>query len=309
MLNHRSVILAKVESTYNTDPTPATSANEVLVENFSWSYANARMIDRMPLRASKGKLAPVYGGTLVQMSFEVEIKGSGAAGTAPECGALLQACGLSETVVGATSVTYEPASSGLKSCTIYFYRDGKLLKVTGCVGALTGSLAVGAVGKLSFTMTGHLVSETDVSLPTASYDTTIPVPMINLSSFTIDSKTPALTRFEFDLGNEVATPEDMVQADGYGTVQVTGRRVTIGFDDEDVVVATYNWLSKWQTGASVAVATGTIGSSAGNRYAISLPAVTYTELSAGDKSGIVTRDVRGLAAEDSGDDEISIVFT
>lgn len=309
MLNHRSVILAKVEVTYNTDPTPATSADEVLVENFSWSYANARMAERMPLRASKGKLAPVYAGTLVQMSFEAEIKGSGTAGTAPETGALLQACGLAETVVPATSVAYAPASSALKSCTIYFYRDGKLLKVTGCVGAVTGSLAVGAVGKLSFTFTGHLVSETDVALPTASYDSTVPVPMINLSSFAIDSKTPAITRFEFDLGNEVATPEDMVAADGYGTVQITGRRVTVGFDDEDVVVATYNWLSKWQSGASVAIATGTIGGTGGNQYAISLPAVTYTELSAGDKSGIVTRDVRGQAAESSGDDEITITFT
>lgn len=309
MLNHRSVILAKVESTYNTDPTPATSADEVLVENFSWSYANARMAERMPLRESKGKLAPIYAGTLVQMSFECEIKGSGAAGTAPEVGALLQACGLSETIVASTSVTYEPASSALKSCTVYFYRDGKLLIVTGCVGAVTGSLAVGAVGKLSFTLTGHLVSETDVSLPTASYDSTVPVPMINLSSFLIDSKTPGITRFEFDLGNEVATPEDMVASDGYGTIQVTGRRVTVGFDDEDVVVATYDWLTKWTGGSAVAIATGTIGSTAGNRYAISLPAVTYTELSAGDKSGIVTRDVRGQAAESSGDDEISIAFT
>lgn len=309
MLNHRSVILLKVETTYNTDPTPATSANELLVENLNWSFSDARMTDRMPVRASKGVLKPLYGGTLMQITFDVEMKGSGAAGTAPEVGAALQACGCSETISAGVSVTYKPASSSLKSCTIYLYRDGKLIKATGCVGQVSASLAVGAYGKMSFTFIGHFVSETDVTLATPSYDSTVPPILVNLSSFTVDSATFALTKLDFDLGNEVARPADIVGADGYGTVQITGRRVTGGIDPEDVLVATYDWVTKWQSGAAVVLSTGTIGATAGNKYAISFPAATYTEEAPGDKSGIVTRDIKFHAAESSSDDEISIVYT
>ncbi|MCK7495178.1 MAG: hypothetical protein MZW92_31855 [Comamonadaceae bacterium] len=45
----------------------------------------------------------------MQLTFDVEIKGSGAAGTAPELGVLLKGCGFGETVVAVTSVTYAPA--------------------------------------------------------------------------------------------------------------------------------------------------------------------------------------------------------
>lgn len=308
MLNHRSVILLKLESTYNTDPTPATSANEMLVENLNWSFVNSRMNDRMPVRASKGKLKPLYGGTLVQITFDAELKGSGTAGAAPEIGAALQACGMGETVVASTSVTYKPASSSLKSCTIYLYRDGKLIKATGCVGDFSFSLQAGAYGKFSFTFTGHFVSETDVTLATPSYDSTLPPIAVNLSSFQIDSTNFALTKLDFAMGNEVATPDDLTQADGFGQVQVTGRRVTGSVDPEDKLVAAYNFVSKWTSGAAVALTTGAIGSS-GNQITISMPAVTYTGQSPGDKSGIVTRELPFQAAESSGDDEVSIAFT
>ena len=116
MLNHRSVLLAKVEATYNVDPTPTGAANAILVEKLSWGFANARMAQRAPVRTSQGKLKDLYAGALISIKFDVEIKGSGSAGIAPEFGPLLKACQMSETVVAVTSVTYKPASS---ECSFY----------------------------------------------------------------------------------------------------------------------------------------------------------------------------------------------
>jgi hypothetical protein len=309
MLNHRSIILLKEEVTYNTDPVPTGAANAVLVENLSWSFSDARLYERQPVRTSQGKVKPLYGGTLIQIKFDAEIKGSTGAGVVPEIGPALRSCSLGETIVGATSVTYKPASSLQKSCTIYLYRDGKRIIATGCRGQLSGAVEVGMAGKLSFTFIGHFVSETDNALPTPTYLTITPPVAIGVA-FSIDSRTPALTKLDFDLGIELARPGNIVAADGFGEVQVTGRKVMGGFDDEDVLAATYNWVSKWQTGAAINLASGVIGSTAGNRYQISFPAATYTELAPGDKSGIATRDVKFHAAETATfDDEFSLAFT
>ncbi|MEK9725757.1 MAG: hypothetical protein VW405_20055, partial [Rhodospirillaceae bacterium] len=93
MLKTRHVLLAEIESAYNTDPTPTAADNAILVENLSWSYAGARMADRSG--AVKPGLVPLknlYAGTLMEVSFDCEIKGSGSAGTAPAFGPLLRAC-------------------------------------------------------------------------------------------------------------------------------------------------------------------------------------------------------------------------
>jgi hypothetical protein len=105
------VILAKTEVTYNTDPVPVVGTNAILIRNANLSSEGLRMNDRGAIRASIGQLQQVYGGQLKRLTFECEVKGSGAAGTAPEIGPLIEACGFDETIVGATSATYKPESA------------------------------------------------------------------------------------------------------------------------------------------------------------------------------------------------------
>jgi hypothetical protein len=83
------VILVEAELTYGTDPTPSASTNAVLVRNPSLSSEGLRMNDRAAVRAGLGQLQKVHGGQLKRFRFECEVKGSGAAGTAPEIGPLL----------------------------------------------------------------------------------------------------------------------------------------------------------------------------------------------------------------------------
>ncbi len=110
MLNQRSVLLGKIESAYATDPTPTGSSNALLVQNLSWAPANASMYERPVVRVSQAKLKPLFGRTLYEVKFDVEAKGSGSAGVAPAIGPFLRACGMAETIVPSTSVTYKPAS-------------------------------------------------------------------------------------------------------------------------------------------------------------------------------------------------------
>jgi len=310
MLDRRAVILVKDESTYNTDSVPIAGTDAIMSEDFKWAFANSRMHQRKPVRASLATMKPIYAGTLITVSGKTEIKGSGAAGTPPETAPLLRASGWAETIVASTSVTYKPTSvqASIKSSTLYFYDDGLLLKITGARGKTNVDLAVGSVGYLMWEFTGHFVSVTDVALPSATYDSTAPVPLLSVP-FQADSYSAVIAKLAFDLGVEVSVPESMAASDGYGEIQITGRAVTGSFDPARVLIATYNFISKWQTGAVVALDTGAIGATAGNIYRVTMPAITHTEVGRGNQNNIGTYEMKFAAAESTGDDEVSVAFT
>lgn len=308
MLKTRSVLLAKEETVYNTDPVPVAGTNAILVENLSISYDGARKADRMPVRPSLAKLKSLYAGTLIGVSFDVEIKGSGTAGTAPELGVLLKSCGCTETVVAVTSVAYTPASSGHKSLTMYLFEDGLRYVMTGARGKVTGELATANKGKLSFNFVGHLVGPTDVALPTPTYNSAVP-PVVIGAPFTMDSYAAIISKVDFDLGLAITQPDNIAAADGYGQITITGRAVSGSVDPEATLVAAYDWVTKWKSSASYALTTGVIGATSGNRYKLDMPAVVYSEIGAGDRSGILTRSVKFQAVESVGDDDFALTFT
>ena len=308
LLTRREVILAKIEVTYNVDPVPVEGTDAVLVEEPSWANEAARMIERPAIRASLGVLQHVYGGSMRTISFTVEVKGSGTADVPPEFGPLLRACGLGETIAATISVTYAPVSTALESITIYYFQDGVLLKLTGARGVVTGTFATGQIGKLAFTFTGHIVAESDVALPSPTYVATVPPPVIN-TPFALGAFSAIVESLAFDMGNQIGAVPDMSAVDGFGEVRITGRDVVGSFNPEATLIATHNFFSEWNAGTVQALTSGLITRAAGNQYKIDLPAVSSREIAPGDRDAVRTFEVNFGAAEVSGDDEISIVFT
>lgn len=310
MLKIRSLLLAEIESAYNTDPTPSASTNSILVENLQWSHEGVRRHERAAVKPTMAPLKSLHGGSLIGLTFDVEIKGSGTAGTAPELGPLLQACGFEETVVSSTSVTYTPTSdpSEHKSVTCWLYEDGTLYKATGCRGSVTLDMTVGAAGKLSFKLTGHLAGKSDASMVSPTFSSVVP-PVCLGAAFAIDSYSAIISKLSVDMGISVATPDNLAASDGYGEIRITGMAPTFTIDPEQTVLATYDWVAKWQANGSAALTTGTVGSTAGNRYTVTSPAAVYTELSNGDRNGILTREVKGMLTDTTGDNFIAIAFT
>lgn len=316
MLSTREVILAKVEGTYNTDPTPSASTDAILVMDPSWSNQGARMNDRKAARPSRGQLKRVYGGSLMQLSFTCEIKGPGAAYSAsvrPEIDVLLRCCALAVTVdtsVGSEKATYKPVSTpaSQESCTIYFYRDGKRFIVTGCRGDAEFTLEVGKPAMIKFSFTGHVGTETDTALATPTFDDLEPPPVLG-GSFAMGGYAAVVSSLGFKLNNKIATPPNMNASDGYGNIVITERDITGSFDPEDVLVATKAWLAEFKAGTEGALATGVMGATQYNRFKADFPVVYYTEVAAGDRDGIRTAAVTFAAMESSGDDEITLTFT
>lgn len=306
---NREVILAGIESSYGVDPTLTAGANSVLVEEPAWANEGLRMTPRAGVRPSQGKLQSVYGGRLMKLTFAVEVKGSGTAGTAPELGPLLRMCGWAETVVPATSVTYLPVSDtdSHESGTIYYYRHGKRYIMTGCRGAATLQLTAGDPAKINFAITGHVGADADVALVTPSYDDVMPPPVTG-AAFSIGGYTPVCNSLSLDMGTVVSMLPSVNASDGYGEIRISDRNPTGSIDPEETLVATNDWIGDFVAGTNMAFDSGVIGS-AGNRFQLTMPAIYYTDAAPGDREGTRTLEIPFGCLESSGDDEVSLAFT
>ena len=307
MIIKRAQMAAKLEATEGTAESLA-GADAFLASNIDFK-PGIEMHPRENYSSSLSKFSQVPGARQAAIDFDVELKGSGTAGTAPALGKLLKACGFGETVVAVTSVTYLPASSAISSMTLALYNDGVIYKLWGARGNVSLRLEKGKHGIFHFTFTGAEFSVTDgVMLTTGvSYETTIPQPFLS-ATFTIDSYAALIGSLEYNMNNEVTLREDVNVASGHKSAVITDRRPTLSVDPEMVLVATYDFFGKWRSGNQGALS-ALVSGSAGNICTITNPKVQYTGETLADKSGIRSLGIDCALNRNAGDDEWSIAFT
>ena len=305
----RNVLLAKSESIYGTDPTPTPEANAIAVidaqikETFE---ANDRGIQL----ATLSKKPSIGGMRYAEITFQAELMGSGAAGTAPKLGALFKACAMSESVA-ASSVVYSPASSPITSCTLYLYKDGVLHKVTGAVGSFKLTAEAGKIAMLDFSFKGIYNAPSDQSNPSPTFESTVDTPPTVVSAgFEYNSDdTLVIQHFMIDVANTIGMRPSINEAYGVKGFQIKDRKPNLEFDPEAQALSAINFRSDVMTNLREVVAT--VGSSSGNRCAISIPKFNLMSVEYGDRDGTLTEIVKGelVANSGSGDDEITLSFT
>jgi hypothetical protein len=309
LLSRKRLILAKIESSYGTDPTPTGSANAILVRNLEITPLQAETVTRDLIRPYLGNSDQLLAQTRVEVTFEVELAGSGTAGTAPAYGPVLQACGLSQTIVATTSVTYAPVSSSFSSVTLYFHNDGIRHKVTGCRGTFSLNAEVGQIPVIAFTMTGIYNAPTDETLPTPTYANQ-EAPLIfkngNTSSFSIFSYSGCLQSLSFDIANEVVYRE-LVGCTK--EVLITNRGPNGTAVIEAPLIATKDFFTI-ANGSSTGSITFLHGTTAGNRVTFTAPQSDIGSPTYSDQDGIQMLNLPYLAIpSSSGNDELSLAFT
>ena len=149
-----SAILAKIEVTYGTDPVPTGLANAMLVSNLALTPLNAQNVDRGLIRNFMGGSDQLVGNAHKELSFDVEVAGSGTAGTAAAWGPLLRGCGWAEVVTAGQRVEYNPISNTFESVTLYAHVDGALHKLLGCRGTVQFDLKEGVRPVMKFKFMG-----------------------------------------------------------------------------------------------------------------------------------------------------------
>jgi len=309
----KTIIAARTETTQN------TAASIVAGDYFYAEDVNIEpVIELNPRNYAKGTLgtrSTVPGTFGLKVQFKTEMKGAASAGTpyAP-IGSILQACGMTEVVVGGASVTYSPTSSPAashfsagKAMTIHANYDGLRFQVVGVVGKYKFSIEAGKIVMLEFDGMGVYATPSDVVFPTQTYSTVVPVKATS-GSFSFDSYSAIIQKWEFDSGISIAPRPDVSSSFGILGYMITDRKPVGMMNPEHELQATFNWSSRLQAGTYGPISY-TLGSSAGNIITFTANRAQVTGYKFADRAGVRTRDTTLEFHETSGDDEISIVFT
>jgi hypothetical protein len=305
-------LIAKIESTYGTDPSPVGGSDAVQVTSLEITPIES---DNVQAASYQGFLGNSTRGTLVankrvSVTFDVELGGSGTAGTAPAFGPLLKSCGLSETIVSSTSVTYAPVSSSFSSATIYCFYDGTRHKITGARGTVSFNLTAGQFAVASFQFIGIYNAPDDTALSgsftVANQAAAIEVNDTNVTTATFHGVASSrIESIDLALNNELLYKETASSKEVLITNRAAGGTCVL----EAPAIGTTDFFAK-----AVAVATGNtsivLGATAGNIVTMNAAQTNITGCSYGDTNGVISLSMPYLALPTTaGNNEMSLVFT
>ena len=307
LLTRKRVILIEAESSYGTDPTP-TGTDVVLVRDLSITPQSSDVVSRDVVRPFLGAFQQLLANTSVEVTFSVELAGSGAAGTAPRYGAALKACGLSETVSSGTSVTYAPVSSSFSSVTIHYNTDGVRHKITGARGTFTINASVGEIPTIEFSFQGIYNAPDDSALPSVTYGNQA-TPLIfkngNTSGFQLLSHAGSLMSVSMDCGNELAYRE---LVGGTKEVLLVNRSSSGSVSLEAVALSSKDFFA-----AALAETTGNLqflhGTAAGNKVQFTSSKVDIGDVNYGEQDGIQMLEIPYTLVPSTAGDEFSLIYT
>lgn len=307
---------AKLEASPGVTETLA-AGDIFLAENLQWNpkYGNT---DNSGQTGVLSKEPGAVGTQSVEFSFRVALKGSGTAGTAPEWRDAIMSCGISETIVGGTSVTYAPAAP--ESYYTYGFEvpglggagEDLIFRATGCQCNVKLVWKGGELMWADFNGMGVIATApadgTLLSAPT--WDTTAPQAFLSPSLTVHGVASLPFETLEIDLGNELAMRPNANGATGFLTAQIVNRRTRGSIDIEMMKLATFNLQTRLTAGTTGAISMSPIGA-AGNRVDLDMPKVRFTGVDHDNRSGALVQKAsfEALRSANAGNDEISIILT
>ncbi len=314
MFMRLQAMTAKEEVTYGTDSAPTAAVNAILAQSVKLEPMIADKVERKFERPRFAANPFLLVGKYARITFEVEAKGSGAAGTPPATGVFLKSCRCAETISAGVSVTYNPTSSNFKSCSIYFYLDGILFKMIGCRGTWSYMLNAKGIPVLEFVMTGLFTQPTDGAVPAApTYGTQLTqIPQTassaNTPTFSVGAyAAPAASAFSFKANNEVTARFILRREE----ILITGSDETVEFTLDAALLATWNpyALAEAHTTQAISLVHG-VG--AGKIVTLSIPAFQLENPSGYEAdNGILVQKYQGKAVEpdSTGNNQFTLTFS
>lgn len=312
---NRRLLLAAVEQTYGTFETVA-GTDAILCSNLDCQPLDAGLIDRELVLPWFGNRPKIPGQRVGTVTFDVEIAGSGTAGTAPRWGRLLRACGFGETVVGASpgpaSVTYAPAMVNVVGLSFDFNNDGNRHRLKGCRGTATLNLAAGEIPKISYQFFGEYVAAAAATqaVPTfADQAEPVMVSSANTTAVSVLGLAACMQSFSLDLGNEIPLRQLAGCTQQYpitnrlpsGEVVVQAPTIGSGSGEKDYfaqVLSQATGSISWQHGQT-----------AGNIVTLTMGQCNIDSPTYSDSDGIQMLTVPYMAQATAANNEMSLVLT
>lgn len=300
-------LLAKIETTYGTDPTPA-AANAIITSNLKRRIYAGPTVSRENDRNALGARAQINTAPFVEYEFDVEMMGSGTLGTPPNYGVLLRACGFAQTITASTKVEYLPVSASFESVSAYYDRGSERQIAKGMRGTGGISFVASQMPKFNFKTTGFYqrpANQTPVTpAPTPNIEP-LPVNKTNTPTCTLGAYNLILQSLTIDFGLQV-THTNLVNFEEVliGEREMTGTLVCMAphISTKDMFA-----LAESHAGASSS-AFQLIHGPTPKIVQLDSPALQITGIEETDINGEVGYSMPFRLLPSSGDDELKISF-
>lgn len=306
----KKLILFKIETVEGTDAAPTSTANTLKVLNYVPTFMDADQKTRNIEKAFFGADPVAMANFKRGATWDMEMHGAGApAGTGvPPWMLPLQIAGFGAAVVGPSSVSISPISTGVFSASHWAYIDDLLLKTIGARASVGFKIEDDEYPIFSFNLLGippTILAEQSVPTP-------VPVtgyidPVLSTSentTFTLDGFALALRRWEMNSNSENALRSLIGPKD---RVSQTGRAWSGTIVGEIPDLTTKNYFTNVRPGTRM-VAQAVQGIVSGNIVQVDAPALQVTgNIEISEEGGKAMMSVPVSAIPVNGNDEI--VFT
>lgn len=298
-------ILSKIETTYGEDAEPA-AADAIIMSNVTFTPMTGERVSRDLLLPYLGNQGVILAGIYGRLEGDIEVAGSGVAGTPPKYGSLLRAGNFAQTVTAGEKVKYTIVEEGTESASIYFISDKVQHIFVGAKVNFAPSYQPKNYPKWRVTIVGMLGTITDIALmPTinkAGWAKPVHVSKAN-TQMELHGWPSVAESLSLDVGNTL-TPRFLI---GDEKVLISNRSATGTAVVEARSLDTVNWFDKALTRESGALSI-THGTIAGNIVEITAPAVEVGEPTQGQTDGILNYSLPLDLCPVNGMDELKITF-
>jgi hypothetical protein len=311
MLERLTQVAAKVEADSGVKET-LLGADFFLAFNIPTPQPVIEMHPRVPVREDLSPTAPARGRRQGSMHLQVEMIGSGAAGTAPFWGKLLRACGFKETPDAGIKVEYTLSSvlADIPSLTLEAQLAGDTIhRLWGARGRLRFVMEVGRAPYLDIEFIGSDFEFVDGAFTTLDVEyTTLEPPIFQGGTFTIGGHSAIIDRVELDMNPNLLLRESAGAASGFLPPVITERNPIVSFSPDAVKVGTYDFYGNWRAGTTAALVCQF--GAAGSIVKIEAPKIAWQQVRLGSRNQIRTFMLTGLCTRDAaGDDEVKVTLT
>lgn len=303
----KTVVLAVLQTAIGIPGVPTGAANAMVVSAVSSTPVAATYAQRDNVKPYLGNDQQLVSEKHSELSFSVEIAGSGTVGTKPAWDPLMVACAFASAVEEDASVTYTPISDAPLPVTLYYYLDGLLHKMPNAFGTVSLDLTSNAIPTFKFKFTGDYSSVVDQALPVPDFSKFI-TPLVvnddNSAALSLGGSSVVPNSLTVDIANTVVYRS----LPGASGAVITDRKPTGSVAFELASVADKDYWSAIASAQNLPLSF-THGSVAGNIVTVAMPAVQLTSPSYTDNNGIASLSATLTLNTVMGNDEISIVLT
>ena len=310
MVDTTKLLYAKKETTYGVEVTGlVTGGNSVLTRNFS---AKPFAVDTIERNIDR----PVRGGTRVGTSnvrqtigYELELAGSGTAGTAPAWMEHLEACGMAAPVlVATTSATqrFTPIGTALSSLSVAHWHGSQKRIGIGARGTFSFDFTAGSFPFVKLDMTALLgsvpiVDEVPASPGFVRWKDPLEVNTAN-TDFMLGGYAAVLRSLTGEIGANIAT-RNLV---GGNYIQRGNHRLTGKIVCEAPTVAAKNYFGTLQAGTEIPcwIEHGVV---AGNIVRFDMNTIQITDIDLQDEDDVLMLSLSYLATTSNSPDDLVII--